>query len=342
MTFPVRRGLNLSHWLSQNRNLHHDRDTYVTRDDFARVAGWGFDHVRLPVDEVQLYDEAGRRSPDTFGYLGQALGWAADTGLRVLVDLHILRSHYFMQVEEPALYNDPAEAERFADLWDDLSEFLQDQPNDRVAYELMNEPVAHDPAKWNRVFRGPLNTIRRREPDRTIVLGSNHFQITSTFDDLDVPEGDPELLLSFHFYAPMAITHYRASWAKLDRYAGPVHYPGLPVAEADLAGIEDDATRALLMKYNQPFDAGVMAATIEQPLRKREQTGLPLYCGEFGVRNLTPAPQRLAWARDAVATFEAHDIAWSWWDYQGNFGVYDRRTGAADEALIAVMTGADG
>jgi len=81
MTFPVRRGLNLSHWLSQNRNLHHDRDTDVTRDDFARVAGWGFDHVRLPVDEVQLYDEAGRRSPDTFGYLGQALGWAADTGL---------------------------------------------------------------------------------------------------------------------------------------------------------------------------------------------------------------------------------------------------------------------
>ena len=74
----------------------------------------------------------------------------------------------------------------------DLSGALAGRPMDMVAYELLNEPVAPDPADWNRVALGALAAVREREPERTVVLGSNQFQSCDTFDRLEVPDRQSE------------------------------------------------------------------------------------------------------------------------------------------------------
>ena len=84
-----------------------------------------------------------------------------------IVDLHILRSHYFNDAETSALWTDPAEPRRFADLWRQISRRLGERSNDRVAYELLNEAVAPDDADWNRVWAHPFAAIREAEPGRT-------------------------------------------------------------------------------------------------------------------------------------------------------------------------------
>ena len=44
-------GVNLGHWISQYGNKSHEHfGSYITESDFKRIAEWGLDHVRLPVD----------------------------------------------------------------------------------------------------------------------------------------------------------------------------------------------------------------------------------------------------------------------------------------------------
>ncbi len=319
MPFTLKRGTNISHWLSQSSRRGREREEWFTRQDIQYIADLGFDHLRIPIDEEQMWDRTGRPVTEAFDLLHAALDRAESAGLRAVVDLHILRSHYFNDKEEPALYRDPAEEKKFCSLWSGISEQLRARGTDLVAYELLNEAVARDPGDWNRVSTAAFNTIREREPDRTIVLGSNSFCSTQTFDVLHVPD-DRHCILTYHYYRPMLITHYRAGWTDVGRYDGPVHYPGRPVVSEDIAKL-DPEVKARMREWNTPFDRSTMIADLAGPLAVSDRTGLPLYCGEFGVINKTPMPLRLAWYRDMIRTLNDYGIAWANWDYKGSFGI---------------------
>lgn len=60
-SFTVKRGTNISHWLSQSDRRGDARREFFTQDDVRYLAGLGFDHLRIPVDEEQLFDEAANR-----------------------------------------------------------------------------------------------------------------------------------------------------------------------------------------------------------------------------------------------------------------------------------------
>ncbi len=334
MTFDIRRGTNVSHWLSQSQRRGPERAAFFTRDDMARIAEAGFDHVRLPVDEVQMWTDDGAKESEAWDLLDAALDWAKECGLRAIVDLHIIRSHYFLD-DVPKLYTDPAEVTRFGQLWDELSEHLHGWDIGQVAYELLNESVAPENAMWNDVFPVPLAAIRAREPHRKVLIGSNRFNEVLTYDDLAVPD-DEHLILTFHFYRPMLITHYRAGWTPIGEYDGPTRYPGQAVPEDVLAGL-DEPLRTEVAKCNEHYDRDVLEGLLAQPLAKRDQTGLPLHCGEFGCYERAPLPDRLRWYRDVIGLFDQYDIAWSNWDYKGNFGWVDREGHVKHEILNALM-----
>lgn len=322
MAFEIHRGTNISHWLSQSRARGEERRAWFTRDDVERIASWGFDHIRLPIDEEQMWNESGTRQAEAFDLLTSAVEWCNDAGLRIVVDLHILRSHYFNDADVPALYTDPAEREKFASLWVDLSDVLGSASTDLVAYELLNEAVAPSPEKWNETWRAPFDAIRAREPGRTIVLGSNDFNSHQTYPDLAVPDDD-HLILTFHYYKPMFITHYTAKWWRDGgSYAGPIRYPGRPIPESQTIAIqrlEDEG----LEEENRRFDRSVMLADMRIPRDIASRYGKPLYCGEFGCYEQTPGDIREAWYLDITACFRELGIDWANWDYKGSFGLVD-------------------
>lgn len=340
MPFTIRRGTNISHWLSQSQRRGSERRAFFTQEDVQRIAEMGggrFDHIRLPIDEEQMWNEAGDRNAEAFDLLDAALDWCEAAGLRVVVDLHLLRTHHFLDTGDPPLFADPREEERFAELWRELSERLDERDNEQVAYELLNEAVARDPEDWNRVAMAAYQAIRDREPERTIVLGSNWFNQVQTFRKLRVPEDD-DTILTFHYYLPMFVTHYTASWwAVGGSYDGPIHYPGRPIADEHLTTMDPKLRQAVEEgNWNRPFGPEAMAEDFREPLVVREETGLPLYCGEFGCFDRTPAELRIAWYRDILAVFDAYDIAWANWDYKGSFGIVDNhgnKTAIADVLL---------
>src|SRR5436190_13301965 len=178
--FTFKRGTNISHWLSQSIRRGDERKNFFTEKDVKYLAGLGFDHIRIPVDEEQLWKENGQKDAEAFSLLLQSLDWCKKYNLDAVVDLHILRSHHFNEKEKP-LWTKPEAQERFFQCWRDLSGELIKYPVEDVAYELMNEPVADDPEDWNKLVEKASQIIRMNEPSRNIVIGSNRWQSANTF-----------------------------------------------------------------------------------------------------------------------------------------------------------------
>jgi endoglucanase len=324
--FKIKRGTNIAHWLSQSERRGEARAGFFTQKDIAFINSAGFDHIRLPIDEEQMWDVEGKRYDDAFILLDQALSWCSDAGLRVVLDLHILRSHHFNAEEKP-LWTDEKEQDKFIKLWRNLSRAVHKWPNGMLAYEFMNEPVADDPEQWNQLLMRVADSIRAWEPERVLVIGSNRWQSANTFDQLKVPQDDPNIILSFHFYEPFHLTHYQASWTRLKDFKGEVNYPGQIVVN----GTSPEERRI--------YNSDSLRKMIMKPLKVAQQFKLPLYCGEFGVIDKAPVEDKLAWYKDMIDLFKQYNVAYANWNYKaGSFGIVDEQL-KPDKQLIKILTG---
>lgn len=325
-SFKIKRGTNIAHWLSQSKKRGEERASFFTEKDVQYIKSAGFDHIRLPVDEEQLWDSTGKRNDDAFQLLDNFMTWANAAGLRVVLDLHILRSHHFNEKEKP-LWTEASAQDKFIQLWKDLASAVNKWPNGMVAYEFMNEPVADDAEQWNVLLARVADSIRSWEPERTLVIGSNKWQQAQTFDQLKVPANDKNILLSFHFYEPFHLTHYKASWTELKDFNGTVQYPGQIVVN----GAKPEEKRI----YNRDTLEKMMA----KPIHLADSLDLPLYCGEFGVIDGSPREGKEAWYKDLVAIFDKHNIAYANWNFKaGSFGIVDAAL-KPDTAMVNILTG---
>jgi endoglucanase len=216
-----------------------------------------------------------------------------------------------------------------------------------LAYEILNEPVAEDHEDWNRLLARGVAAIRALEPTRVLVIGSNNWQTAGTFPHLKVPAGDRNIILSVHTYSPLAFTHYKAGWTPLRNYAGPVHYPGRPIAEEDIARFAERDVPAVandLAEARLSFDRQRLYEVLAPAIQKAKELKLQLYCGEFGALATSERRDRLAYYTDLVGVLESNDMAWANWDYKGDFGIvaFDRTNGkdlGRDEGLIEALLG---
>jgi endoglucanase len=336
--FEVNRGTNIAHWLSQSQARGVERQKFFTKADVEAIAKMGFDHVRLPIDEEQMWDEQGKRHDDAFQLMTNCIDWCGENNLRVIVDLHILRSHHFNADVKP-LWTDSKEQEKFYDLWRDLSKALKKYPTNLLAYELINEAVADDPELWNNLVANAVKAIRQLEPQRTIVIGSNRWQSTDTFDVLKVPGNDKNILLSFHFYEPFLLTHYHASWTGLKNYKGPVHYPGTILTQTEFDALPAEMKEPAKNWVGREFNKKVLLEKWQKPIAKAKELGLPLYCGEFGIITGPPREDMLRWYQDMIDLFEENGIGYANWNYKsGSFGLIDG-DGARRDDFIKIVSG---
>jgi endoglucanase len=336
--FEITRGVNISHWLSQSDRRGEARATFFTEADVAALDSLGYDHLRLPVDEEQLWLEDGSKDSVGFKLLHDALGWCLERDLKVIVDLHIVRSFHFNRTDN-TLFSDPAAQETWIELWRQLSAELKAYPTDMVAYELLNEPVADEHAQWNELVNRCLTVVRELEPERFVVIGPNKWQSLRNVATLDLPANDPYLLVSFHFYEPLLLTHYQASWLSSGDYDGPVQYPG-PIVPDSMITPEFIAEMESYNANLNPFTLDTLEQLLAPARHFADSLDLDLYCGEWGCLNTVVDTDRLRWYADMRRTFEAHGIGWTNWDYKGNgFGIKDPETLQWREPLVAILLG---
>ena len=342
--FRIKRGTNISHWLSQSEQRGEARRLHIQEDDFARLEELGFDFVRIPIDEVQFWDEDGKQLPEAWRLLNNALDWAQKHHLRAIVYLHIIRSHYFNAVNESdkaanTLFTSEEAQQGLINLWSQLSEVLKDRSCDSVAYEFMNEPVAPEHEQWNQLVAKVHKALRAIEPQRTLVIGSNLWQGHQTMKYLKVPEGDKNIILSFHYYNPMILTHYGAWWSPLTaQYKGKVTYPGVLVSKEDYDAAPAAIKPELKQYTEQIWDINMIREQFKDAIQAAQKYDLQLFCGEWGVYE--PVDRELAynWYRDMLTVFDEFNIAWTTWCYDADFGFWDQqRHTYKDRPLVELL-----
>jgi endoglucanase len=326
-SFEIKRGVNLSHWLSQDFGWA-PKYTYINENDIKFIDSIGYDHVRIPIDEQEMWDSTGIPIKEAFKYLTNCLDWCAKYNLKAIVDMHIIRAHHFNAGNDGTkniLWVDSSAQENFINLWVQLSSALHTYSNKMVAYEILNEAVAPDHEDWNKLMNKTVAVIRKLEHERVLVIGPNMWQIAPNLKYLRLPEGDRNIILSFHTYSPLAFTHYKTDWSQMKYYKGAVHYPGQIISTNDYKKYIDTTNAALLNQTSDArdiFNKQRLIEVFKGGLEFAKSKNLQLYCGEFGCIPTVDRKERLLFYGDMISALEENNIAWCNWEYKGDFGLY--------------------
>ena len=311
--FGFYRGVDLGGWFSQCDYSEDRLEHFITEKDLDRIASWGLDHVRLPIDYNVVESDSGEFLPDGFRRIGRALDWCRQRNLKVVLDLHKTAGFSFDQGEaESGFFESEKYQERFCRLWEELARRFYDPEN--VAFELLNEVT--DPSfigAWNRISGICIRRIRPIAPKALILVGSYWNNSADAVKDLD-PPADDRVIYNFHCYSPLEFTHQGAYWV-------PEMAPDFRLSFAEAAIPEDF--------FDKAFASAVEAA---------EKNGTALYCGEYGVIDRAQPEDVVKWYRLIHAAFEKYGISRAAWSYKEmDFGLGDSRMDGVRDELIPLL-----
>lgn len=340
MATAFQAGVNLGGWLSQYRSPDPEHfGGFIRQADIARIAAWGMDHVRLPVDYPILEDDArpGVYKEGGWHYIDSCLEWCETVGLGVVLDLHRAPGYSFATLDRNTLWTDPTAQDRFVALWEAIARRYR-SIRDALWFELLNEVVDETSERWNRLAHRAIAAIRAIDPDRDIVYGGNHYNAVEELPALQVLPDDPRIVYTFHFYKPHLFTHQGASWSRVAlAYGRAVTYPGrLPdldafrAAHPEFAGVDRDVSGWVDREY---ITTALAPAQAFRALERR------LYCGEYGVIDRADPDSRRRWHADVVAALGELQIGRAVWSYKAmNFGLVATDGTVADPALIPIVS----
>ncbi|HJT25061.1 MAG TPA: cellulase family glycosylhydrolase [bacterium] len=338
-------GFNLGGWISQSSLDDDHTRSFITRKDFQTIAGWGFNSVRLPVDAQWLFEEEGRGpiSKKRLAFLKKALGWAEESGLLTVLDLHQTPWHSFGKPELENLWKNEEDLNSFCEAWAQLAHALK-RNKAPIWFDVLNEPTARDSEDWNHVASRIYRVLRMEDPKRVLMIESTFWGSVLRLKDLAGAVQGPNLVYSFHFYTPMLVTHQKAPWWTDGKpYLEEVHYPGpIPKAQEYLAKELPAGTRSVLeYEGSRAWNRDTLREALK-PVAELAQEGNPLYCGEFGVYEKAPRPTRLNWTRDVLAVFKELGVGWAYWNYKWlDFGVWPKagesETAPLDQEMLDTL-----
>ena len=262
-------------------------------EHFRLIREAGFDHVRINLYPFR-YGRPGADGKLSDGYF-QTLDWAVETALAnkllVVLDFH----EYEVMGDDPV-----GKKEMFLTAWRQLAEHYKGRP-DTVLFELLNEPHGKlTPELWNQYLAEALLLVRKTNPGRTVIVGPGFWNGIGHLSELKLPEDDRNLIVTVHYYAPMEFTHQGASWTN----------------QQDKLGVAWEGTVEERARIAKDFDA---AASWSRANRR------PIYLGEFGAYDKAEMAARARWTSSVARAAEERGFSWAYWQFEGNFIVYDVR-----------------
>lgn len=332
---PFQKGVNLSGWF-QAPSVRQVQFTKYTEQDFDNIKQLGCDVIRLPINLHAMTSGAPDYVPDPLflDMMDQVVTWCEDRSLHLILDNHTF---------DPAVNTDPAIEDALVKVWTQMASHYKDRGT-QLYYEVLNEPHGIADAQWGAIQQAAINAIRAVDTKHTIIVGAANWNSLYNLKNLPVYT-DNNLLYTFHFYDPFLFTHQGASWTDpaLTPLAGvpfPYEASKMPAVPTALRGTWVEQG---LVDYRQQGTAAAVRAIIDEAVAFRQQRQVNLYCGEFGVYiPNSDNTARVNWYQIVRQYLETKNIAWTSWDYQGGFGLFDKNSNEAfdydlNEALLTAM-----
>lgn len=334
----LHRGINLGGYLSQCEHREAHYASFLSQRDIERIAGWGLDHVRLPIDYEVLEEEDGSVKPRGYEYVDRVIDWCRQYRLDIVLDLHKAYGYDFNNAGtdvENSLFTNKDHQDRFVNLWKRIGDRYGNQSH--VAFELLNEVVEKENAElWNDLIARTVKAIRAITSNTPIIYGGIQWNSVKTLKLLAPPK-DPNVIFTFHFYEPLLFTHQKAYWVAAMDPNREVPYPGTMEyfkSESKTLGCQGEVvTQALSQQMGTPF----ITEMIREAIDAAQKAGVRLYCGEFGVIDRAPLEDSLRWFTDVNRVFLENGIGCCVWNYkEKDFGIQDEHYSAIREQLLAL------
>ena len=296
---PRWRGFNLLEMFT----THYDGNW--REDDFRWIADWGFDFVRLPLS-YQFWVEDGdaaRVKESELARVDSAVELGRQHGIHVCINFHRGPGYCVNPPPEPFnLWKDASALDAFCAHWTMFARRYRGIPSGAMSFDVINEPPGPREDGMTRadhefVVREAAAAIRAVDPARLIIVDG-----VSWGNDPCPELTDLGAAQSCRAYAPMGISHYRASWVKGEDFPAPA-WPGG-------------------WHYGEAWDR----ARLEQHYAKwadLARRGIGVHCGEGGAFSKTPHDVVLRWLRDVLEILTGHGIGYALWNFRGSFGVLD-------------------
>ena len=334
------KGVNLGGWLSQCDHTEERYSTFITEEDIQKLAGWGIDHIRVPVDYDLVEDAEGGYLEQGFGHIQDALDWAGRYGLNMILDLHKTAGFSFDEGEaESGFFEEEAYQERFYRLWEEFARRFGEY-HDRLAFELLNEVTDREYCgSWNRIAGTCIKRIRAIAPAIDILVGGYYNNSVEAVKDLLLPP-DEHIVYNFHCYEPIVFTHQGAYWI-------PDMEPDFRISlESTIGELEEATERQVfpgwkgyeMFPTEERLSSAFFKTLFEEAVRIAEERDVRLYCGEYGVIDLASPEETLSWYSMIHETFEAYGIGRAAWSYKEmDFGLSDKRLDSVREKLLHLL-----
>ena len=327
--FDIHKGINLGDCYEVNNVKLSFIDSIHSKKNLDMIKALGFDHVRIPISEENLYDVRLIPNREYMGRLHETISYCHSIGLKTILDLHVCRVHHY-NGKEPELFKTDANKKAFLKVWKTLQRDFKKYSNDSLAYECLNEPKAPINAHehWNDLQNQWIRLIRKQEKKRFLFVCSNRGAQLWTYKYLRLPENDPYLVLSFHYYQPSVFTHYKAAWSNYKEYEGKVNYPGQTISRSDYNRQSDAMKKTLSSFVSELYNRERIDKDFQEAVSVAYKYNLQLTCSEFGCLRNVPDSSRYKWFQDMVECFKANDIPYTLWNFSGvGFGLWghDRR-----------------
>ena len=308
------KGVNLGGWMSQCNYSDETLNGFITEADIEKIASWGLDHVRIPMDYNIFIDESGNFLERGFAVVDRALAMCEKHGLNTVLDLHKTMGFSFDHGEQESGFFDNEEyQELFYRLWEEFAR-RYGSLHQHVCFELLNEVTDKDfIGKWNSISNTCIKRIRAIAPDIVILVGSYWNNSVSAVKDL-APPYDDKIVYNFHCYEPMVFTHQGATWTDMIDPAKRISF---------------DQSLCCKAYFEEMFSSAIEAA---------EAQGTVLYCGEYGVINKATPEDTVKWYKTINAVLERHGIGRSAWSYKRmDFGLSDEHLAGVVDELVKYL-----
>lgn len=197
---------------------------FITEQDIARIAGLGFNVVRVPINH-RLLTRGGAESQAGWRILDDVIGWSEKHGVYVVLTLHSApggQSRVFTAdpAKSQSLWASAANQTDTVGLWKAIAARYRRRAI-IAGYDLLNEPSPKDGAQLNDLYRGIIQGIREVDPYRMVILEGTRF--SQDFSMLN-QRLSPNQLFGFHMYTWFG-DNRRQLLSELSRHAKATQTP---------------------------------------------------------------------------------------------------------------------
>lgn len=284
-----------------------------TEEDYARMAGWGFNVVRLPITWHYIEPQPGVYNESYFtNYVDRDIVWAKKYGIYIILDMHqwYWSPHFtfFSRWGEKGnglptwmseIYPNSMEGliQAYTDFWlgmgpnatvaDEINPSMKDRFRAMwkyVATRYVNESTIAAYELFNEPFQGNIST-----PEHANYLYSFYEKLVSDIRTID----------SKHIIAYQPTAGTQNKYARLINHKNILFTFHFSDLRQNYSGI---ASHLETIFYNNYYTY-------------IKDWNTPFWIGEFSTSTEYSNATCGLWVRDAVNIFRNYDLSWTWWTY---------------------------